>query len=312
MAGHSKWANIKHRKGSQDAKRGKIFTKIIKEITIASRLNGGDVDSNPRLRKAVSNAKSSNMPADKIERAIKKGTGELEGVAYEEITYEGYGPGGMALMMDVITDNKNRSVAEIRHILSKFGGNLGESGSVSWMFDKKGQIILESNSGDADTVFEAALKAGADDFELDDEIYAISTDPTGLMEVRDSLENFGYKIRSAEIEMMPKTLQRLDKKEAEIAMKLMDSLEDNDDVSKLYSNLDKDLKSKLDKGEIFSFPFNYYSDFKLEDGIILKGEKDYFALIGRKTTCNWVGEHSEDLPEEIEEFEDNDLDFEMM
>ncbi|MBL50948.1 MAG: YebC/PmpR family DNA-binding transcriptional regulator [Candidatus Marinimicrobia bacterium] len=243
MAGHSKWANIKHRKGAQDAKRGKIFTKIIKEITIAARLNGGDVDSNPRLRKAVSNAKSSNMPADKIERAIKKGTGELEGVTYEEITYEGYGPGGMALMMDVITDNKNRSVAEVRHIFSKFGGNLGENGSVSWMFEKKGQIILNSDSGDEDVIFEAALEAGADDFESDDNIYAIFTDPTGLMEIRDSLENSGYKIRSTEIEMIPKTLQKLDGKEAETAMKLMDALDENDDISKLYSNLDIDLES---------------------------------------------------------------------
>tara|TARA_A100001037_G_C15094061_1_gene610549 strand:- start:407 stop:1150 length:744 start_codon:yes stop_codon:yes gene_type:complete len=243
MAGHSKWANIKHRKGAQDAKRGKIFTKIIKEITIAARLNGGDVDSNPRLRKAVSNAKSSNMPADKIERAIKKGTGELEGVTYEEITYEGYGPGGMALMMDVITDNKNRSVAEVRHIFSKFGGNLGENGSVSWMFEKKGQIILNSDSGDEDVIFEAALEAGADDFESDNNIYAIFTDPTSLMEVRDSLENSGYKIRSTEIEMIPKTLQKLDGKEAETAMKLMDALDENDDISKLYSNLDIDLES---------------------------------------------------------------------
>ena len=243
MAGHSKWANIKHRKGAQDAKRGKIFTKIIKEITIAARLNGGDVDSNPRLRKAVSNAKSSIMPADKIDRAIKKGTGELEGVTYEEITYEGYGPGGMALMMDVITDNKNRSVAEVRHIFSKFGGNLGENGSVSWMFEKKGQIILNSDSGDEDVIFEAALEAGADDFESDNNIYAIFTDPTSLMEVRDSLENSGYKIRSTEIEMIPKTLQKLDGKEAETAMKLMDALDENDDISKLYSNLDIDLES---------------------------------------------------------------------
>ena len=164
MAGHSKWANIRHRKGAQDKKRAKIFTKLIKEITIASRLGGGDISSNPRLRKAVSNAKSSNLPSDKIERAIKKGTGELEGVIYEEVTYEGYGPGGVAILINIITDNKNRTVAEIRHLLSKFDGNLGENGSVSWMFDITGQIIIESKSGSEDTVLEDAIDAGADDF----------------------------------------------------------------------------------------------------------------------------------------------------
>ena len=164
MAGHSKWANIRHRKGAQDKKRSKIFTKLIKEITIASRLGGGEISSNPRLRKAVSNAKSSNLPSDKIERAIKKGTGELEGVTYEEVTYEGYGPGGVAILINIITDNKNRTVAEIRHLLSKFDGNLGENGSVSWMFDKTGQIIMESKSESEDTVFEDAIDAGADDF----------------------------------------------------------------------------------------------------------------------------------------------------
>jgi len=245
MAGHSKWANIRHRKGAQDAKRGKIFTKIIKEITIAARLGGGDIEANPRLRKAVSNAKSNNMPADKIDRAIKKGTGELEGVAYEEMTYEGYGPGGVALMMDVITDNKNRTVAEVRHLLSKYGGNLGESGSVSWMFDKKGQIILDSGSGEEGVVFEAALEAGADDFEVDSDFYSISTNPTDLMDVRDTLENAGYEIRSAEIEMVPKSLQKLVGQEAQTTLKLMDALEDNDDINKLYSNFDVDEEALL-------------------------------------------------------------------
>ena len=238
MAGHSKWANIKHRKGAQDAKRGKIFTKIIKEITISSRLGGADIDSNPRLRKAVSNAKSNNLPADKIERAIKKGTGDLEGVSYEEITYEAYGPGGVAIMMDIITDNKNRSVAEIRHLLSKFGGNLGESGSVSWMFDKQGQVIIDSNNLNEEGVFEIALEAGANDFEVDDSFYVLTTDSNRLMEVRDNLENSGYDIRSAEIEMVPKTLHKLEGEEAEVCLKLMDSLHDNDDVNKLYSNFD--------------------------------------------------------------------------
>ena len=245
MAGHSKWANIKHRKGAQDAKRGKIFTKIIKEITIAARLGGGDLDANPRLRKAVSNGKSNNLPIDNITRAIKKGTGELEGVSYEEVTYEGYGPGGVAIMMDIITDNKNRTVAEVRHLLSKYGGNLGETGSVAWVFDKKGQIILDSNSGDEDVVFEAALEAGADDFEAEDGFYTVNTDPTLLMDVRDTLEKTGYEILSAEIEMVPKTLQKLEGKEAQSTLKLMDALEDNDDITKLYSNFDVDEEALL-------------------------------------------------------------------
>ena len=238
MAGHSKWANIKHRKGAQDAKRGKIFTKIIKEITISSRLGGSDIDSNPRLRKAVSNAKSKNLPADKIERAIKKGIGELEGVSYEEITYEAYGPGGVAIMMDIITDNKNRSVAELRHLLSKFGGNLGESGCVSWMFDKKGQVIINSENKKEEIALEMAIEAGANDFEADVDIYIISTDSNLLMEVRDNLEKSGYEIQSAEIEMVPKTLQKLEGEEAEMCLRLMDVLDDNDDINKLYSNFE--------------------------------------------------------------------------
>ncbi len=238
MAGHSKWANIRHRKGAQDQKRGKIFTKIIKEITIASRLGGGELTANPRLRKAVSNAKSNNIPADKIERAIKKGTGELDGVIYEEITYEGYGPGGVAILMNVITDNKNRSVAEIRHVLSKYNGNLGENGSVSWMFDKEGQIVLSSNTNNEDTIFEAAIEAGAEDFQINGDIYLVSTTSDRLMEVRDLLENFGYEIKSAEIEMVPKTIQKLEKKDSEMVLELLDALEDNDDVNKLYTNFD--------------------------------------------------------------------------
>jgi len=238
MAGHSKWANIRHRKGAQDQKRGKIFTKIIKEITISARIGGGDIAANPRLRKAVTNAKSNNMPADKIERAIKKGTGELEGVIYEEITYEGYGPGGVAILMDVITDNKNRSVAEIRHILSKYNGNLGESGSVSWMFEKEGQIVLSSTSGKEEVVFEAVIDAGAEDFQINNDVYMISTAPDRLMEVRDILENLGYDIKSAEIEMASKTNQKLEEKESELVLKLLDALEDNDDVNKLYTNFE--------------------------------------------------------------------------
>jgi len=240
MAGHSKWANIRHRKGAQDKKRSKIFTKLIKEITIASRLGGGDISSNPRLRKAVSNAKSSNLPSDKIERAIKKGTGELEGVTYEEVTYEGYGPGGVAILINIITDNKNRTVAEIRHLLSKYDGNLGENGSVSWMFDKAGQIIMESKSESEDTVFEDAIDAGADDFYKRDNFYLVSTRVDQLMVVRDRLDNDGYIIKSAEIEMVPKTNQILDDLEANKFLKLLDALEDNDDVNKVYTNFDFD------------------------------------------------------------------------
>ena len=240
MAGHSKWANIRHRKGAQDKKRSKIFTKLIKEITIASRLGGGEISSNPRLRKAVSNAKFSNLPSDKIERAIKKGTGELEGVTYEEVTYEGYGPGGVAILINIITDNKNRTVAEIRHLLSKFDGNLGENGSVSWMFDKAGQIIMESKSESEDTVFEDAIDAGADDFYKRDNFYLVSTRVDQLMVVRDRLDNGGYIIKSAEIEMVPKTNQILDDLEANKFLKLLDALEDNDDVNKVYTNFDFD------------------------------------------------------------------------
>jgi YebC/PmpR family DNA-binding regulatory protein len=238
MAGHSKWANIRHRKGAQDKKRAKVFTKLIKEITIASRLGGGEISSNPRLRKAVSNAKSSNLPSDKIERAIKKGTGELEGVTYEEVTYEGYGPGGVAILINTITDNKNRTVAEIRHLLSKFDGNLGENGSVSWMFDKAGQIIMESKSENKDTVFEDAIDAGADDFYAGDNFYLVSTSVDQLMLVRDRLDRGSYVIKSAEIEMVPKTNQILDDLEANKFLKLLDALEDNDDVNKVYTNFD--------------------------------------------------------------------------
>ena len=238
MAGHSKWANIRHRKGAQDKKRAKIFTKLIKEITISSRLGGGDISSNPRLRKAVSNAKASNLPADKIERAIKKGTGELEGVIYEEVTYEGYGPSGVAILMDIITDNKNRTVAEIRHLLSQFDGNLGENGSVAWMFDKTGQIIMESKSANEDTIFEDAINAGAEDFYVDNDFYLVSTSADQLMEIRDKLDHAGYDIKSAEIEMVPKTNQILGDLEAKKVLKLLDALDDNDDVNKVYTNFD--------------------------------------------------------------------------
>ena len=240
MAGHSKWANIKHRKGAQDQKRGKIFTKLIKEITIASRIAGGDLDSNPRLRKAVSNAKSNNVPAGNIERAIKKGIGDLDGIAFDEITYEGYGPNGVAIIIEVITDNKNRSVAELRHIFTKFGGSLGETGSVSWMFEKKGQIILESKSIVYETLFDIALIAGAEDLEKFENSYIITTPFESLMEVKKTIEDHGYLTKSADYQMISKTTQKVTKSESHSVVKLLDTLDNNDDVNRIFSNLDLD------------------------------------------------------------------------
>ena len=240
MAGHSKWANIKHRKGAQDQKRGKIFTKLIKEITIASRIAGGDLDSNPRLRKAVSNAKSNNVPAGNIERAIKKGIGDLDGIAFDEITYEGYGPNGVAIIIEVITDNKNRSVAELRHIFTKFGGSLGETGSVSWMFEKKGQIILENKSIVYETLFDIALIAGADDLEKFENSYIITTPFELLMEVKKTIEDHGYLTKSADYQMISKTTQKVAKSESDSIMKLLDTLDNHDDVNRIFSNLDLD------------------------------------------------------------------------
>ena len=240
MAGHSKWANIKHRKGAQDQKRGKIFTKLIKEITIASRIAGGDLDSNPRLRKAVSNAKSNNVPAGNIERAIKKGIGDLDGITFDEITYEGYGPNGVAIIIEVITDNKNRSVAELRHIFTKFGGSLGETGSVSWMFEKKGQIILESKSIVYETLFDIALIAGAEDLEKFENSYIITTPFESLMEVKKTIEDHGYLTKSADYQMISKTTQKVTKSESDSVVKLLDTLDNNDDVNRIFSNLDLD------------------------------------------------------------------------
>jgi len=238
MAGHSKWSNIKHRKGAQDQKRGKIFTKLIREITIASRLGGGDLESNPRLRKAVNNAKSNNMPSEKIDRAIKKGTGVLEGVSYDEITYEGYGPNGVAIIVEVITDNKNRSVAELRHAFAKFGGSLGETGSVSWMFEKKGQIIFEDCLLDFDALFDLVIIAGAEDIEEYEDGYIVTTPFELLMEVRKVIEEKGCVIKSADYEMLSKTSQKIERSKSEKVINLLTSLENNDDVNKLFSNLE--------------------------------------------------------------------------
>ena len=244
MSGHSKWSTIKRKKGATDEKRGKIFTTIIKEITVAARMGGGDESSNPRLRKAIVKAKDNNMPQDNIKRAIMKGTGELPGVNYEEGTYEGYGPGGVAIFLEVLTDNKKRTVADIRHLMSKHGGNLGENGSVAWMFDKRGQIIIHASAGEEDDVFESALDCGAEDFEVEEDIFLIFTDPTELMSVKDKLEEKGFSIHSAEVEMVPKNLQKVEKKDVEKILQLMEDLEENEDIKNVFANFDID-KSDL-------------------------------------------------------------------
>lgn len=240
MAGHSKWAQIKHKKAHADAKRGKIFTKIVKEITVAARLGGGDPEGNPRLRTAIEKAKETNMPFDNIKKAIMKGTGELPGVTYEEITYEGYGPGGAALLIDVMTDNKNRSVSEIRHILSKYSGNLGEAGCVSWIFEKKGYILVEKAIADEDTLMSIILDAGAEDMKNDpkEDNYEIIVAPENLNTVKESIERHKIPISLAEITMLPKSYVSLEGKAAEQMVRLVDALEDNDDVQNVYANFD--------------------------------------------------------------------------
>ncbi len=239
MAGHSKWANIKHRKTAEDAKRGKIFTKIIKEIIVAARIGGGDPNANPRLRGALLNARNNNVPKENVERAIKKGTGELEGVQYEESTYEGYGPGGAAVLLESLTDNKNRTVADIRHIFNKYGGNLGENGCVAWMFQKKGWIAVAKNAVKEDVLMAAALDAGAEDIrEDDDDNYEIITAPEEFETVKQSLEDAGIAAGDAEVTMLPQSYVSLSGKEAEQMIKLMDALDDSDDVQKVYTNAD--------------------------------------------------------------------------
>lgn len=237
MSGHNKWSTIKHKKGAADAKRGKIFTKLIKEISIAAKLGGGDPAANPRLRTAIDKAKGENMPKDNIERAIKKGTGGMEGVVYEEIMYEGYGPGGVAVLVEVMTDNRNRTVAEVRSIFTKANGNMGETGCVAWMFDKKG-LINYDKSVDFDALFEAALEAGADDVVEEDEQVEVITEPSAFIEVREALEAKGFKHQNAEITMIPQTQIVLEGKQAESMLKMMDKLEDCDDVQNVYANFD--------------------------------------------------------------------------
>ena len=239
MAGHSKWANIKHRKGAQDAKRGKIFTKLIKEITIAARIGGGEVETNPRLRLAIDKAKQANMPKDNIDRAIKKGTGDLDGVTYEEGFFEGYGPGGVAVMVEFMTDNRTRTVAEVRHAFNKYGGSLGVSGSVAFMFDRKGQIIFDK-SNDFDTIFEAALEAGAEDVKDDGDCIEVIVEPADYEAVRNHLSAQGLTYQSAEVTMIPQTMTAVSGSQAESLMKMIDVLEDNDDVQNVHANFDID------------------------------------------------------------------------
>ena len=239
MSGHSKWSTIKHKKAAQDAKRGKIFTKLIKEITVAARLGGGDPAANPRLRVAIEAAKAANMPKNNIERAIKKGTGELEGVSYEEVTYEGYGPGGVAVLVETITDNRQRTVAEVRHIFAKRGGNLGEPGSVAWIFEKKGLIVVEKDKVDEDTLMAAALEAEAEDITDAGSEWEIETSPEDLSKVKEALEDKGIEILSAKVTMVPSNIVKVeDEKKAQQLIALMNALEENDDVQNVYANFD--------------------------------------------------------------------------
>lgn len=238
MAGHSKWANIKHRKGAQDARRGKIFTKLIKEIITAARIGGGEIDSNPRLRAAVAAAKNENMPKDNWERAIKKGTGELEGVNYEESTYEGYGPGGAAILVEALTDNKNRAVSEIRHAMTKHGGNMGENGCVAYMFDKKGYLVVEKSAADEETLMEVALEAGAEDVREDGDNFEVISAPEDFEAVKEAIDAAEIDAIAAEVTMLPQTMAPLDGETALKMIKLIDALEDCDDVQKVYTNAD--------------------------------------------------------------------------
>jgi YebC/PmpR family DNA-binding regulatory protein len=243
MSGHSKWATIKRKKGALDAKRGKMFTKLIKELTIAAREGGGDPGANPRLRLAVDNAKAANMPQDNIERAIKKATGELEGVTYLELTYEGYGPAGVAMLVEVATDNKNRIVAEVRHLFSKYGGSMGETGSVAWMFDRKGVISLPKQGKSEDDVMEIILDAGAEDLQSDDEFFEIQTPLESFEPVRKSLADKELSIENASLQWIAKNTVPVSGDEAEKVMKLIEALEDNDDVQNVFSNADIDESS---------------------------------------------------------------------
>ena len=241
MAGHSKWKQIKHYKAAADAKRGALFTKLIREITVSAKAGGGDPDGNPRLRTAIEAARAASMPKDNIERAIKKGTGELEGVSYSEITYEGFGPGGVAILVHTVTDNPTRTVADLRHKFSRLGGNLGASNSVAWMFERKGQIYIDAARFGEDAALEAALDAGAEDFKREGEQYIVTTDPTLLHQVKGALETKGMGIQESEIANIPKNTVRVEGKTAEQLLRLLEEVEDLDDVQKVAANFDMDV-----------------------------------------------------------------------
>ncbi len=238
MSGHSKWATIKHKKGAADARRGKVFTKLIKEITVAARIGGGDPDANPRLRTAITAAKAENMPADNIKRAVQKGTGELPGATYEELVYEGYGPGGVAVMLEVATDNKNRTISEIRHIFTKNGGNLGETGSVGWMFNKKGYLVVEKDKADEEKLLNLVMEAGAEDLQDDGSNWEIFTAPNDFHKVAEALKAANIMPAVAEISMIPQSYVKLTGKSAHQILRLSEELEDHDDVQHVYANFD--------------------------------------------------------------------------
>lgn len=238
MSGHSKWSSIKHKKSAADAKRGKIFTKLIKEITVAARLGGGDPDGNPRLRAAIAAAKAENMPKENITRGIKKGTGELEGAAFEEASYEGYGPGGVAVLVDCLTDNKNRTVADIKHQFDRYGGSLGEPGCVSWMFEKKGLIVLEKDKADEEQLLDLALESGAEDVKEQDTEFEVITAPSDFESIKQAIDDAGLAYNVAEISMIPKNTVKLEGKKAQQMLALMEGLEDHEDVSHVYANFD--------------------------------------------------------------------------
>ena len=238
MSGHSKWASIRHKKGAVDAKRGKIFSRLIKEITVAARLGGGDPEGNPRLRVAIQAAKAQNMPKDNIARAIKKGSGELAGTSYEEYNYEAYGPGGVALMMNCLTDNKNRTIADIKHIFERHGGNLGEPGCVSWIFEKKGLVVFEKNSVDEEKLLDLALEAGAEDIKESETQFEVLTDPADFESIKKAFDDEGLSYSLAEISMIPQNTVKLEGGDAERVLSLLEALEENDDISHVYANFD--------------------------------------------------------------------------
>jgi YebC/PmpR family DNA-binding regulatory protein len=248
MSGHSKWHTIKHKKGAADAKRGKVFTRIIKELTVAARNGGGDPDTNPRLRTIIAEAKANNMPSDNIKRAIRRGTGEEPGVSYEEAQYEGYGPGGAAVIIDVLTDNKNRTVGELRHMLTKYGGNLAETNAVAWMFSKKGYIVVPKEKADEETLMAAVLEAGGDDLRDDEDNWEVLSAPESFQSVLEAVKNLGIEPAAAEISMIPQNYLKLEGKQAQQMVKLMDVLDEHDDVRQVWSNFDieeKEIEASL-------------------------------------------------------------------